>query len=138
MHRIGYLLSDDFQVLSLATQTVFEYANIVAEAPFYSIEFFSVAGGIVRSKKRFDILSKLIVPAASLFHKTAALDRRQTHCLLKNLAIGLELFAGHGWSPLDSARKAGKPPGCFCLHAGIFYEFGPSPRSHSRRSHARA
>ncbi|MDP3367450.1 MAG: GlxA family transcriptional regulator, partial [Pseudomonas sp.] len=34
MHRIGYLLSDDFQVLSLATQTVFEYANIVAEAPF--------------------------------------------------------------------------------------------------------
>lgn len=49
MHRIGYLLSDDFQVLSLATQTVFEFANIVAEAPFYSIEFFSIAGGIVRS-----------------------------------------------------------------------------------------
>ncbi|MDT4823096.1 HTH-type transcriptional regulator CdhR [compost metagenome] len=49
MHRIGYLLTDGFQVLSLATQTVFEYANIVAQEPFYSIESFSPAGGLVRS-----------------------------------------------------------------------------------------
>lgn len=49
MHRVGYLLSDDFQLMSLATQAVFEYANLVAEKPFYSIEIFSIAGGIVRS-----------------------------------------------------------------------------------------
>ncbi|MDY7067707.1 HTH-type transcriptional regulator CdhR [Pseudomonas extremaustralis] len=49
MHRIGYLLSDDFQVMSLATQTVFEYANLVAPAPFYAIEIFSITGGMVRS-----------------------------------------------------------------------------------------
>lgn len=49
MHRIGYLLMDGFQVLSLATQTVFEYANLVAKEPFYSIENFSPAGGLVRS-----------------------------------------------------------------------------------------
>ncbi|EJO95750.1 AraC family transcriptional regulator [Ectopseudomonas mendocina DLHK] len=49
MHRIGYLLMDGFQVLSLATQTVFEYANLVVKEPFYSIENFSPAGGLVRS-----------------------------------------------------------------------------------------
>jgi len=49
MHRIGYLLTDGFQVLSLATQTVFEFANQVADTPFYSIENFSPDGGMVRS-----------------------------------------------------------------------------------------
>lgn len=49
MHRIGYLLTDGFQVLSLATQAVFEFANQIAEAPFYSIENFSPDGGMVRS-----------------------------------------------------------------------------------------
>lgn len=49
MHRIGYLLMDGFQVLSLATQAVFEYANLVAKEPIYSIENFSPSGGLVRS-----------------------------------------------------------------------------------------
>ncbi|WJN61725.1 GlxA family transcriptional regulator [Pseudomonas sp. SO81] len=49
MHRIGYLLMEGFQVLSLATQTVFEYANLVAKEPFYRIQNFSPAGGLVRS-----------------------------------------------------------------------------------------
>ncbi|MVW84935.1 GlxA family transcriptional regulator [Pseudomonas sp. PB101] len=49
MHRIGYLLTDGFQVLSLATQTVFEFANQVAEEPFYSVENYSPDGGMVRS-----------------------------------------------------------------------------------------
>ena len=49
MHRIGYLLTDGFQVLSLATQTVFEFANLVARAPFYSIQNYSPDGGLVRS-----------------------------------------------------------------------------------------
>ena len=49
MHRIGYLLSDGFQVMALASQSVFEYANIAAGEAFYSIENFSVAGGEVRS-----------------------------------------------------------------------------------------
>lgn len=49
MHRIGYLLTDGFQVLSLATQTVFEFANLVAGEPFYSVENFSPTGGLVRS-----------------------------------------------------------------------------------------
>ncbi|CAD6554814.1 HTH-type transcriptional regulator CdhR [Paraburkholderia kirstenboschensis] len=49
MHRVGYLLSDGFQMMALATQTVFEYANIAAGDAFYQVENFAVAGGDVRS-----------------------------------------------------------------------------------------
>ncbi|WP_296651042.1 GlxA family transcriptional regulator [Paraburkholderia sp.] len=49
MHRIGYLLSDGFQIMALATQTVFECANMVAGEPFYKLENFSAEGGDVRS-----------------------------------------------------------------------------------------
>ncbi|MDH1010663.1 GlxA family transcriptional regulator [Pseudomonas nicosulfuronedens] len=49
MHRIGYLLTDGFQVLSLATQSVFEFANLAVGKPVYSIEHLSPSGGLVRS-----------------------------------------------------------------------------------------
>lgn len=49
MHRVGYLVTDGFQVMSLATQAVFEFANMVAGEQVYRIQNFSYAGGIVRS-----------------------------------------------------------------------------------------
>ncbi|MBN3787543.1 GlxA family transcriptional regulator [Burkholderia sp. Ac-20353] len=49
MHRIGFLISDGFQIMALASQSVFEYANMVAGETFYTLDNFSVAGGEVRS-----------------------------------------------------------------------------------------
>jgi transcriptional regulator GlxA family with amidase domain len=49
MHRIGYVLSDGFQVMALATQSAFEYANLVANDNFYAVENYSESGGEVRS-----------------------------------------------------------------------------------------
>lgn len=49
MHRVGYLVTDGFQIMALATQTVFELANMVAGRAVYRIENFSQAGGTVRS-----------------------------------------------------------------------------------------
>lgn len=49
MHRVGFLLMDGFQVMALAAQSVFEYANMVTGEPFYRIDNFSVDGGQVRS-----------------------------------------------------------------------------------------
>src|SRR5450830_1607387 len=49
MHRIGYLLQDGFQIMAVATQAVFEYANMVAGEPFYQVENYSLAGKEVRS-----------------------------------------------------------------------------------------
>ncbi|WP_347555646.1 GlxA family transcriptional regulator [Robbsia sp. KACC 23696] len=55
MHRIGYLLSDGFQMMALATQSVFEHANAVIADAFYHFELFSVDGGDVRSSAGFPI-----------------------------------------------------------------------------------
>ncbi len=49
MHRIGFLLSDGFQIMALAPQSVFEFANRVAGEPFYTLDNFSPDGGEVRS-----------------------------------------------------------------------------------------
>ncbi|GAB3253468.1 GlxA family transcriptional regulator [Chitinimonas naiadis] len=49
MHHIGYLLAENFQVMALATQTVFEYANMVAGEPFYVVGNYSLNGGELRS-----------------------------------------------------------------------------------------
>jgi transcriptional regulator GlxA family with amidase domain len=49
MHRIGYLLSDGFQGMALASQAAFEYANFVAKENFYAVENYSESGGEVRS-----------------------------------------------------------------------------------------
>ncbi|KHK57897.1 AraC family transcriptional regulator [Ralstonia sp. A12] len=49
MHRIGFLISDGFQIMALAAQSVFEYANMGMGEPFYVMDNFSVTGGEVRS-----------------------------------------------------------------------------------------
>jgi len=46
---VGYLVTEGFQVMSLATQAVFEFANLVAGEPVYRIQNFSEHGGTVRS-----------------------------------------------------------------------------------------
>jgi transcriptional regulator GlxA family with amidase domain len=58
MHRIGYLLQDGFQVMALATQSVFEYANLVAGETFYVVENFSVDGGEVRSSLGLNVTTR--------------------------------------------------------------------------------
>jgi transcriptional regulator GlxA family with amidase domain len=49
MHRIGYFLTDGFQVMALGTQSVFEFANVVAKEDIYQITNYSIRGGEVRS-----------------------------------------------------------------------------------------
>jgi transcriptional regulator GlxA family with amidase domain len=49
MHRIGYLLTEGFQVMAIGTQSVFEFANTVAKEDVYQVRNYSLAGGEVRS-----------------------------------------------------------------------------------------
>lgn len=44
MHRIGYMLPEGFQVMALATQAVFELANLMVEKPFYEVETYAMSG----------------------------------------------------------------------------------------------
>ena len=62
MHRIGYVLSEGFQGLALATQAAFEYANFVAKDDFYAVENYSASGGEVRSSFGASIYTRALSP----------------------------------------------------------------------------
>lgn len=49
MQRIGYVVSDGFQMMALATQAVFEYSNRVAGKQVYEMRVLSENGGLVHS-----------------------------------------------------------------------------------------
>jgi transcriptional regulator GlxA family with amidase domain len=49
MQRIGYVVSDGFQIMALATQAVFEYSNRVAGKKVYEMRVLSETGGLVHS-----------------------------------------------------------------------------------------
>jgi len=49
MHRIGYVLAEGFQVMALGSQSVFEFANLVAGETCYGVQNYSENGGEVRS-----------------------------------------------------------------------------------------
>ncbi|MGR3907397.1 GlxA family transcriptional regulator [Burkholderia sp. SR8] len=60
MHRIGFLISDGFQIMALAAQSVFEYANLGAGEPFYAMDNYSVDGGDVRSSLGLPVATRAL------------------------------------------------------------------------------
>src|SRR5574343_14306 len=62
MHRVGYLLSEGFQVMAISTQAVFEFANLVVGEPFYRVDNYSMAGGEVRSSLGLSIGTRPATP----------------------------------------------------------------------------
>jgi transcriptional regulator GlxA family with amidase domain len=55
MHRIGFVIFPDFQVMGFAAITVFEVANAMLGGDAYSITMLSEKGGLVRSSAGFDV-----------------------------------------------------------------------------------
>jgi len=49
MHRIGFVVSPGFQLMSFAALSAFEFANLSAPRPFYDVQVMSEAGGPVKS-----------------------------------------------------------------------------------------
>jgi transcriptional regulator GlxA family with amidase domain len=62
MHRIGFVLSDGFQLMSLATQAVFEFANRVAGERFYAVVNYSLSGGAVRASAGLEVSTRALRP----------------------------------------------------------------------------
>ncbi|CAD6550548.1 GlxA family transcriptional regulator [Paraburkholderia sabiae] len=60
MHRIGYFLTDGFQVMAIGTQAVFEIANIVAREPIYRVTNYSLAGGETHSSLGVSVMTKAV------------------------------------------------------------------------------
>lgn len=114
MHRVGYLLTEGFQIMSLATQTVFEFANIVAGKAVYRLENFSVGGGTVCSSLGMSV-ETLPLAAPGLADTWMV-----TGTLTPLTPPGEEVLASvRGF--VDAARRtAGLCTGCFVLaQAGV-------------------
>jgi transcriptional regulator GlxA family with amidase domain len=62
MHRIGFFLTEGFQVMAIGTQSVFEVANIVARDKVYQVLNYSLAGGEVRSSIGLSVATHPIAP----------------------------------------------------------------------------
>jgi len=66
MHHVGYLLTEGFQVMGLATQAVFEYANKVAGHEFYRLHNYSVGGGELTSSLGMRVATAKAAATASI------------------------------------------------------------------------
>lgn len=58
MHRLGYVLSEGFQLMALSTQAVFEFANFVTGEAFYELGCYSESGGEVRSSAGVQVATR--------------------------------------------------------------------------------
>lgn len=65
MHRIGYFLTNGFQVMAIGTQSVFEMANIVAREEIYRVTNYSLSGGEIRSSIGVSVTTEEATPATS-------------------------------------------------------------------------
>jgi len=64
MHRIGYVVFPDFQLMGFAAITAFEMANLALGEEAYGIDLLSETGGEVKSSAGFGVLSKPFGDAA--------------------------------------------------------------------------
>lgn len=60
MHRVGLLISEQFQSLALSTLTIFEFANLVLNEPFYHCTVYSESGGEIASSYGINVISQAI------------------------------------------------------------------------------
>jgi len=58
MHRIGFVVFEGFQTMSIAALSVFEYANVMKGKAIYEIHTISEHGGLVRSSTGMVVDSK--------------------------------------------------------------------------------
>jgi transcriptional regulator GlxA family with amidase domain len=58
MHRVGLLVPQDFQLMSLAAMTAFEVANLASSKPHYRVTVLSEKGGIIRTSGGFGVDTK--------------------------------------------------------------------------------
>ncbi len=65
MHKVGFVVVDGFQVMALAAQSAFEFANIVTGEPFYTITNYSLSGGVIRSSLGMQVNTEALDSAAS-------------------------------------------------------------------------
>lgn len=65
MHRIGYVLEEGFQIMALASQAVFEFANLVVGEAWYGVQHYSAQGGELRSSMGLGVSTRSLTPRSA-------------------------------------------------------------------------
>jgi transcriptional regulator GlxA family with amidase domain len=111
MHRIAYFLTDGFQVMALGTQSVFEFANVVARDAVYQVRNYSLTGGAVRSSQGVLVQTEAAASAdADTWMIGGVIDPLGHVCTTAELAFVAEAAGG-------ARRTAGLCTGAFVLAA---------------------
>lgn len=110
MHRVGFFLTDGFQVMAIGTQSVFEIANTVAREEIYNVMNYSLSGGEVRSSLGLSVSTHPIGPdtGADTWMVSGRVDPLQSAANSDELA-----FVRH--AARNSRRIAGLCTGAFVL-----------------------
>jgi transcriptional regulator GlxA family with amidase domain len=58
MQRVGFVVVEGFQLMGLAAQSVFEYANMAAGKPMYEVKLLSEHGGNVQTSAGWSLLTE--------------------------------------------------------------------------------
>src|SRR5258708_2139538 len=58
MQRIGFIVLPGFQMMSVASLSIFEFANKERGEPVYAVHLLSETGGLVRSSIGFDLATE--------------------------------------------------------------------------------
>ena len=90
MHHIGYLLTEGFQVMGLATQSVFEYANQVVGHDFYRMHNYSVAGGEVTSSLGMRVNTTKAAATATIARSAAPAGRQRRSAIAPPVSTSVQ------------------------------------------------
>lgn len=115
MLRIGYVLSEGFQIMALGTQAVFELANYVLGESFYEVENYAVGGGAVHASVGGSVHTRPLTARsnADTWLVMGAIDPLQT-------PAPTDLIRVVGALGANARRMAGMCTGAFALaEAGL-------------------
>jgi transcriptional regulator GlxA family with amidase domain len=60
MQRIGFIAFPNFQILSLSTVAVFEFANVLAREPLYDLHLLSETGGHIQTSSGLSVETEML------------------------------------------------------------------------------
>lgn len=118
MHTVGLLIFPNFQTLSLAVATVFEYANLMRGEKFYNFRLLSETGGPIMSSQTFSVNSERLSDAAYDGGITTLIVAGDNDCVLPSHSVLGFLRA----APAHIRRIASICTGAFVLaEAGLLH-----------------
>ena len=111
MQRLGFVVAPDFQLMSTAALSAFEFANLIAGVPPYDVHILSESGGLVRSSVGMAI-------------ETDAFDNRPFDTVIVGGSIDFQPTPLAVLAFMQDAMKSARRVASICTGAFVLAEAG--------------